>query len=155
MKKFFEEFRAFAMRGNVVDMAVGVIIGAAFKAIVDSLVNDLISPLLGIFLDTDFSSLAITLVEGVPNAADPTLWDVEPVLFRYGAFITAIINFIIMAFVIFLMVKFLNKLSTLGKKKEEAVEEVTTKTCPFCCSEIDIKAVKCPHCTSDQPAAEE
>ncbi len=154
MKKFFNEFKEFAMRGNVVDMAVGVIIGAAFKAIVDSLVNDLISPLLGVFLDADFSDLAITLVEGVPNAADPSLWDVEPVLFRYGAFITAIINFIIMAFVIFLLVKFLNKLATVGKKKEEEVAEVTTKTCPYCCTEIDIKAVKCPHCTSDQPTDE-
>ena len=147
MKKFFSEFKEFAMRGNVVDMAVGVIIGAAFKAIVDSLVNDLISPLLGVFLDADFSDLAITLVEATADS--------EAVLFRYGAFITAIINFIIMAFVIFLLVKFLNKLADLGKKKEEAEEEVTTKTCPFCCTEIDIKAVKCPHCTSDQPANEE
>ncbi len=149
MKKFFNEFKEFAMRGNVVDMAVGVIIGAAFKAIVDSLVNDLISPLLGTFLKTDFSDLAITLVEGVPNAADPAVWDVEPVLFRYGAFITAIINFIIMAFVIFLLVKGLNKLATLGKKKEEETPaEPTTKECPYCCSEIAIKATKCPHCAS-------
>lgn len=153
MKKFLNEFKEFAVRGNVVDMAVGVIVGAAFKAIVDSLVNDLLSPLLGTFLKTDFSDLAITLVEGVPSAADPTVWEVEPVMFGYGSFITAIINFIIMAFVIFLLVKFLNKLSNIGKKPE-APKAPTTKKCPYCCSEIAIEAVKCAHCASELPADE-
>lgn len=154
MKKFFNEFKEFAMRGNVVDMAVGVIVGAAFKAIVDSLVNDIISPVLGVFLNTDFSDLTLTLSEGVKNAADPSVWDVEPVLFRYGAFITAVINFLIMAFVIFLLVKTLNKLSSIGKKPE-APAAPTTKKCPFCCSEIAIEATKCAHCASELPAEEE
>ncbi len=151
MKKFFNEFKEFAMRGNVVDMAVGVIIGAAFKAIVDSLVNDLISPLLGCFLNTDFSELAITIAPA-QLAEDGTVLT-EAVMFRWGAFITAIINFVIMAFVIFLLVKALNKLASLGKKEKEPAAP-TTKKCPFCCSEIAIEATKCPHCTSDQPTEE-
>ncbi len=151
MKKFFNEFKEFAMRGNVVDMAVGVIVGAAFKAIVDSLVNDLLSPLLGTFLKMDFSDLAFTLVPAVTDEAGAVV--TEAVMFRYGAFITAIINFIIMAFVIFLLVKALNTLSNIGKKPE-APKAPTTKKCPFCCSEIDINAVKCPHCASEQPAEE-
>ncbi|MBE7024701.1 MAG: large conductance mechanosensitive channel protein MscL [Ruminococcaceae bacterium] len=133
MKKFMKEFKEFAMRGNVIDLAVGVIIGAAFKAIVDSLVNDMISPVLGLFLNKNFASLSFTV-----NGAE----------IKYGAFITAIINFIIMAFVIFLLVKVLNVLSRKGKKQEEAVEAVTTKKCAYCMSEIAIEATRCPHCTS-------
>ncbi len=151
MKKFFNEFKEFAMRGNVVDMAVGVIVGAAFKAIVDSLVNDLLSPLLGTFLKMDFSDLALTLVPAVTDEAGAIV--TEAVMFRYGAFITAVINFVIMAFVIFLLVKALNTLSNIGKKPE-APAAPTTKKCPFCCSEIAIGAVKCPHCASEQPAEE-
>ncbi len=134
MKKFMKEFKEFAMRGNVIDLAVGVIIGAAFKAIVDSLVNDIVSPAIGLVIKQDFSSLVFNL-----NGVD----------IRYGAFITAIINFVIMAFVIFLFVKGINALSQIGKKKEEIVEAVTTKKCPFCCSEISIEATRCPHCTSE------
>ncbi len=133
MKKFFKEFKDFAMRGNVMDLAVGVIIGGAFKGIVDSLVSDVISPLIGLIAKKDFSTLTVNVL-GVD--------------LRYGAFITAIINFIIMAFVIFLLVKGLNALSRIGKKQEEAVEAVTTKKCPFCCSEVAIEATRCPHCTS-------
>lgn len=133
MKKFMKEFKDFAMRGNVIDLAVGVIIGGAFKGIVDSLVKDIISPLIGLVAKKDFSTLTLKVL-GV---------DVH-----YGSFITALINFLIMAFVIFLLVKGLNTLSRLGKKKEEAVEAVTTKKCPFCCSEIAIEATRCPHCTS-------
>lgn len=132
MKKFFGEFKEFIMRGNVMDLAVGVIIGGAFSAIVTSLTDDIISPILGIFGGMDFSDLVANV-----NGAE----------IRYGAFITAIINFLIMAFIIFLMVKGINKVMSLGKKEVE--EEPTTKVCPFCCSEIDIKATKCPHCTSD------
>lgn len=132
MKKFFGEFKEFIMRGNVMDLAVGVIIGGAFSAIVTSLTDDIISPILGIFGGMDFSELVAKV-----NGAE----------IRYGAFITAIINFLIMAFIIFLMVKGINKVMSLGKKEVE--EEPTTKVCPFCCSEIDIKATKCPHCTSD------
>ena len=136
MKKFIEEFKAFAMRGNVIDLAVGVIIGGAFKTITDSLVADVISPLLGLVFKADFSSL-IVKINGVE--------------IKYGAFITAVINFVIMAFVIFCLVKALNKLSTLRFKKKEAeeAEEHTTKTCPYCFGEINIKATKCCHCTSD------
>ena len=133
MKKFFEEFKAFAMRGNVMDLAVGVIIGAAFKAIVDSLVADVISPIIGLFAKQDFSGLVLRL------------FGVE---IRYGAFITSIINFVLMAFIIFLFVKVMNHLASLGQKKEEIKEAVTTKKCPFCCTEIAKEATRCPHCTS-------
>ena len=131
MKKFLEEFKAFALKGNVMDLAVGVIIGGAFQAIVTSLVGDIITPIIGIFASTDFSNMIVTV-----NGSEV----------RYGAFITAIINFIIMAFIIFCIVKGLNKLSE-RKKKEEA-NEPTEKTCPFCQSTISIKATRCPHCTS-------
>ena len=131
MKKFFEEFKAFALKGNVMDLAVGVIIGGAFQAIVTSLVGDIITPIIGIFASTDFSNLIATI-----NGSEV----------KYGAFITAIINFIIMAFIIFCIVKGLNKLAE-RKKKEEA-NEPTEKTCPFCQSTISIKATRCPHCTS-------
>ena len=132
MKKFLEEFKAFTLKGNVMDLAVGVIIGGAFQAIVTSLVGDIISPIIGIFASTDFSNLIITL-----NGSEV----------RDGAFITAIINFVIMAFIIFCLVKGLNKLAELRKKEEEA-KEPTEKTCPFCQSKISIKATRCPHCTS-------
>lgn len=134
MKKVLGEFKTFIMRGNVIDLAVGVIIGAAFQAIVNSLVNDVISPIIGIFGGMNFDQMSFTI-----NGS---------VIF-YGKFLTAVLNFLIMAVVIFLLVKAINAVSQLGKKKEEVVEEVTTKTCPYCCSEVDIKAVKCPHCTSD------
>ena len=137
MKKLFGEFKEFIMRGNVMDLAVGVIIGGAFGAIVTSLTEDIISPILGLFGDLDFSQL----VAKVGN-----------VEIRYGAFLTAVINFLIMALIIFLMVKGINKLMTIGKKKEEAEEEATTKICPHCCEEVNINATKCPHCTGDIPA---
>lgn len=134
MKKFLGEFKMFALRGNVLDLAVGVIIGGSFQGIVKSLVDDMISPFIGLFAQQDFSNLVIQIGE---------------VNIRYGAFITAVINFIIMAFLIFLLVKGMNKLSTLGiKKVEEPVKEVTDKECPFCYSKIAIKASRCPHCTS-------
>lgn len=136
MKKFMEEFKAFISRGNVMDMAVGVIIGASFKAIVDSLVADIINPLLGMFGGMNFSEYKIQL----PGEA--TL--------NYGNFITSIINFLIMAFIIFCLVKFMNGLSAkFAKKEEEVVAEPTTKVCPFCKSEVAIDATRCPHCTSE------
>ena len=139
MKKFFGEFKEFIMRGNVMDLAVGVIIGGAFSAIVTSLTDDIISPILGLFGGIDFSDMVAKVGE---------------VEIRYGAFITAIINFLIMALVIFLMVKGINKLMTVGKKKEEEPAP-TTKKCPHCCEEVNIEATKCPHCTGDIPAEEE
>ena len=110
IKKFFDEFKAFAMRGNVLDMAVGVVVGSAFTAIVNSLVNDIISPIIGV-----------------------------------GSFLNAVINFLIVAFVLFVTIKAINM---LHKKPVEAPKEPTTKKCPYCQSDIAIKAVRCPHCTS-------
>lgn len=133
MKSFFSEFKKFILRGNAFDLAVGVIIGGAFQAIVSSLVGDIISPLIGLIANTDLSALVLMI------------GDVEV---RWGAFITAIINFIIMAFVIFLIVKLINKLSSLSGKKEEPAAP-TTKICYYCKSEIPLEATRCPCCTSD------
>lgn len=137
-KGFVAEFRKFIMRGNVMDMAVGVIVGGAFTSIVTSLNQDVLTPILGIFGGTDFSYLSVTLGRG-ENA--PAL--------NYGSFITAVLNFLITALVIFCLVKLLNKISEkLGPKKEEQPAAPTTKKCPFCRSEIAIEATRCPHCTS-------
>lgn len=136
MKKIIHEFKEFISRGNVVDMAVGIMIGAAFKAIVDSLVNNIISPIIGLIFQKDFSALA---------------FNIFGVSIGYGAFIMAIINFLIIALVLFLIIKVMNALHNIGKKKEEpAPAAPTTKTCPFCKMEIAIDATRCPHCTSEQ-----
>ena len=138
-KGFIKEFKKFIMRGNVMDMAVGVIVGGAFTSIVTSLNQDILTPILGIFGGTDFSNLKVTLGSG-ENA---------PVL-CYGNFITAVINFLITAFVIFVLVKAINKIGDkLIKKEEEAPAEPTTKMCPYCRSEIAKEATRCPHCTSN------
>ena len=138
-KGFIEEFKKFIMRGNVMDMAVGVIVGGAFTSIVTSLNQDILTPVLGIFGGTDFSNLKVTLGSG-ENA---------PVL-CYGNFITAVINFLITAFVIFVLVKAINKIGDkLIRKEEEAPPEPTTKICPYCRSEIAKEASRCPHCTSN------
>lgn len=136
---FIEEFKKFIMRGNVMDMAVGVIVGGAFTSIVTSLNQDILTPVLGIFGGTDFSNLKLTLGSG-ENA---------PVL-CYGNFITAVINFLITAFVIFVLIKAINAVSDRLIKKEEAPKEEkpAKKTCPYCRSEIAVEAVRCPHCTS-------
>ena len=135
MKKFMDEFKTFIARGNVMDMAVGVIIGGAFKGIVDSLVNDIINPVLGVFGGLNFSEYTL------PLKGEATL--------NYGNFITAIINFLVMAFVIFIMMKVVNGMAAkMAPKKEEAPAAPTTKKCPFCKSEIAIEATRCPHCTS-------
>lgn len=138
MKKFFAEFKTFVMRGNVLELAVAVIIGAAFGAIVSSLVEDIISPLIGIIFKANLETLSV---------------EINGAVLMYGKFITAIINFVIIAFVIFCVVKGINKLMSLAKKKEEeAPAEPTTKKCPHCCEEVNINATKCPHCTGDIPA---
>lgn len=138
-KGFIEEFKKFIMRGNVMDMAVGVIVGGAFTSIVTSLNQDILTPVLGIFGGTDFSNLKVTLGSG-ENA---------PVL-CYGNFITAVINFLITAFVIFVLVKAINKIGDkLIRKEEEAPPEPTTKICPYCRSEIAKEVTRCPHCTSN------
>lgn len=136
------EFKKFIMRGNVLDMAVGVIVGGAFTSIVTSLNENILTPIIGIFGGTDFSYLTLKLGSG-ENA---------PVL-AYGNFITAVINFLITAFVIFLIVKAINNVNSRFSKKEEAEEVPTTKVCPYCKSTIAIDAVRCPHCTSELSAS--
>ncbi len=151
----WKEFKQFATRGNVIDLAIGVIIGGAFQKIVNSLVNDIVMPFVSIFTGKiDFNNLTI-------NFGNTSI--------KYGSFITNVINFLIIAFAVFLMVRYLNKLNRTieekakdinkklekqpkffkkKKKKEEPKPEPTTKVCPYCLSEINIKASRCPHCTS-------
>jgi len=161
MKKFFEEFKAFALKGNVLDLSVAVIIGAAFQAIINSVVKDLINPLLSLILKADFSGLFIPLtkeitvidengLEVIKDTSLMTLAELEEqgaAVFKYGSFINAVINFVIMAFVIFMLVKGINALTSIGKKPEEPAAP-TTKQCPYCMSEVDINATRCAHCTS-------
>ncbi len=139
-----KEFKEFIARGNAMQLAVGVIIGAAFGAIVGSLVNDIIMPILSLFTGgLDFSNLFFTL----DGSSFPTLAAAQEAgvaVVAYGSFINAIISFLVIAFVIFLIVKGVNKL-----QKEEEAEEVTTKTCPHCATEIPLEATRCPHCTSE------
>lgn len=149
-----KEFKEFAMRGNVIDMAVGIIIGAAFGTIISSLVADVIMPPIGLLLgNVDFSNLFITLKQGV-KAAGPYASLAEAkaagaVTMNIGLFINTIISFVIVAFAIFLLIKSINKL-----KKQEAPPAVpTTKDCPHCMVSIPIKATRCPHCTSELKAA--
>lgn len=137
-KGFIAEFKRFITRGNVMDMAVGVIVGGAFTSIVTSLNQDILTPILAIFGGTDFSYLTLTMGTG----------EDAPVL-NYGNFITAIINFLITALVIFLLIKLINKLGDkLSRREEEKPAAPTTKKCPYCMSEIAIEATRCPHCTS-------
>ena len=148
-----KEFKEFAMRGNIMDLAVGVIIGGAFQKIVTSLVNDLIMPLISIFTGSmDFTNLTFQ----IGNAS-----------VKYGAFLTTVIDFLIIAFSIFLVIRYINKLNKkLEEVKEDSLKKLekqgklkrrktdtpdpgpTTKVCPFCCSEVNINATRCPHCTS-------
>lgn len=142
-----KEFKKFALKGNMIDLAVGIIIGGAFTGIVNSLVNDIIMPLLGIFTKKiNFNDLFIAL-DGKEYA---TLKDAEAAsaaVVKYGAFISGLLNFLIMAFVVFIIVRWLNKL----KKPEVAATPTTptTKSCPHCFTDINIKATRCPHCTSE------
>lgn len=130
----FKEFKEFAMRGNVIDMAVGIIIGIAFGKIISSLVNDIIMPPIGLLLgNVDFSSLSITLRQATADSAAVSI--------KYGLFINAVIDFIIVAFAMFLVIKQINRFS-------KPVLQVK-KDCPFCCSSISMNAIKCPDCTSD------
>lgn len=137
MKKFLKEFREFALKGNVMDLAVGVIIGAAFQSIVAALTDSFINPLIAVCTGGADS-------EGVVIGGT---FVVNGVTFDYGAFITAVINFLIMAFILFMIMKGVNKMMSVGKSTE--IKEKTTKICPYCQSEISIKAIKCPHCVSE------
>lgn len=138
----FKEFRDFIQRGNAMDMAIAFILGAAFTSIVSSLVNDLIMPFISLLTQgVDFSQLFIPL-DGASYESLAQAQEAGAAVFAYGNFINAIIQFVIIALVIFLLVRSLNRM------RKEKVEEVTTKTCNFCCSEIPLEATRCPHCTS-------
>ena len=139
MKQFMEEFKKFISRGNVMDMAVGIIIGGAFTAIVNSLVNDMIMPLISLITGgIDFSEMKIPLGTGEDAAA-----------FCYGSFISAVINFLLISFVIFCVIKSINK---LHRESNEPAPAPTEKECPYCKSMIAISATRCPHCTSQLDA---
>ena len=134
MKDFFKEFKEFISRGNILDMAVGIIVGAAFTAIVTSLVNDIISPVIGLLTSGNFADLTAT---------------VGKVTFNYGKFIMAVVNFLIIAFTMFLLIKGIMKMQKAYKKKEDETPEApTTKECPYCKTKISIEATRCPNCTS-------
>ena len=148
----FKEFKAFIMRGNVVDMAVGIVIGASFAGIVKSLVDDVLMPPIGLLLGrVDFSNLYLTLRDGVtpgPYAALAEARRVGAVTLNLGLFANAVINFIIVALAIFLVVRSMNRLQALREiRPPEAAP--STRECPFCASAISVKAVRCPQCTSD------
>ena len=156
MKNFINEFKKFAMRGNVIDMAVGIIIGAAFGKIVDSLVKDVIMPPIGLLLGkVDFSNLFIVLKEGVkaaPYASLDAAQKAGAVTLNIGLFVNALISFTIVAFAVFILIKAINTLQAKMLKAEAyaaAAAAPTTKKCPYCRSEIDIEATRCPHCTSE------
>lgn len=139
MKNFISEFKKFISRGNVMDMAVGVIIGGAFTSIVTSLNQDILTPLLSLLTGGfDISALSVTFGSGEHAAT-----------LGYGSFLTAVINFLLMALVIFCMIKGMNAAHDRFLKKPEAPKAPTTKKCPYCMSEIDINATRCPHCTSE------
>lgn len=148
----WEEFRKFVMRGPVVDMAVGIIIGAAFTSIVNSLVEDIIMPPIGMLLgQVDFNNLYITLQTGDPAGPYASLEEAQAagaVTVNYGLFISSVISFLIVAFVVFLMLRGVNRLRDEFNISDEP-EAPTTKKCPFCVSEIHIDATRCPNCTSE------
>jgi large conductance mechanosensitive channel len=136
-----KEFKEFAVKGNVVDLAVGIIIGAAFTGIVNSFVNDILMPPLGWLIgNIDFAQLAIVLPAETAKG--------EAVTINYGKFINAFINFLLVAFAVFLLVRQINRL-----KRKETAPAPNTKNCPYCISAIDIKATRCPHCTADLSSA--
>lgn len=138
MKKLFKEFKEFISRGNVLDLAVGVIIGSAFTSIVNSVVDDIFMPIVAFFTGgIQFNSLVVKLNESDNSAT-----------IKYGSFISAIVNFLVIAVVVFIIVKGLNKIRKLAPAEFQEKKKVTTKKCPFCFSEIDLKATRCPNCTS-------
>ena len=144
-----KEFKAFAMRGNVFDLAVGIIIGGAFGRIVTSFVNDILMPPLGVLLgNVDFTNLFIT-IKGQPFATLADAQKAGSVTINYGVFINTVIDFVIVAFVIFLMIRQINRLTRPAPATPAAP---TTKVCPFCATDIPIPAKRCPHCTSELPS---
>ena len=133
-KKFMEEFKTFALRGNVMDMAVGVIIGGAFSGIVTSLTENVLTPILKVCTGAE-------------------LYSIQQIAGFGSQFVSSVVDFLINAFILFCILKAVNKMLDLGRKKEEEPAAPTTKVCPFCKSEIAIDATRCPHCTSEQPKA--
>lgn len=150
MKKFFGEFKEFIAKGNVIDLAVGVIIGGAFQSIVKNLVENMITPVISLLTkQVSFTDMFVAL-DGNEYATLAAAQEAGAATLNYGLFIQAVIDFLITAFVIFLLVKGINKIRNMGKKEETPVEEApTTKVCPFCKSEIAIDATRCPNCTSE------
>ena len=148
------EFKKFALRGNVLDMAVGIIIGVAFGAIVSSLVADVMMPPIGLLLGkVDFSNLFVVLKDGATAGPYASLAEAQKagaVSVNYGVFVNAVVKFVITAFAVFLLVRGINK---LRQKEEAAPPAPTTKECPYCLSSVAIKASRCPHCTSQLSAA--
>ena len=150
--KFAKEFREFISKGNVLNLAVAVIIGGAFQAIINSLVNDIIMPIISIATGgIDFQNWFVAL-DGSHYATLAEAQEAGAATLNYGVFINAIIRFILMAIVIFIIVKIFNSAAEKAKKEEEAAAP-TTKTCPYCCTEIGIDATRCPNCTSQLAAA--
>lgn len=148
MKHILNEFKTFIMRGNVLDLAVGVIIGGAFQKIISSLVNDVIMPIITMITGgINFTNWFIAL-DGNTYATIAEAQKAGASTLNYGTFLTEVINFLIMAFVIFAMVKTMNTLASRVKKEDVVEETPTTKQCEFCKSEIPIEAIRCPHCTS-------
>lgn len=148
MNKIFQEFKTFVMRGNVIDMAVGVIIGGSFSGIVNSLVNDIVMPVVTLITGKiNFTDMLISL-DGNKYASLQAAKDAAAPVIAYGNFIQIVVQFLLTAFVIFIVIKGINKLH-----KPAPEPAPTTKICPYCKSEIHIEAVKCPHCASEQPEA--
>ena len=149
-KGLIKEFKEFISRGNVIDLAVGVIIGGAFSAIVTNLVTNIVTPVISLLTGkVSFTDMFIVLGEG-EYATLAAAQEAGAATLNYGLFIQAVIDFLLTAFVIFLLVKAINKIRMVGKKEEPVVEEApTTKVCPFCKSEINIEATRCPNCTSE------
>lgn len=152
MTELLKEFKNFAFKGNMMDLAVGMIIGAAFTGLVNSVVGNLIMPIISIFTGgIDFNNMYLALNDNAravqAAGGDLATAKAAGAVFAYGTFITDFIQFLILAFVVFMLIRSMNKLMQLGKKEEEA--NPTTKACPFCKSEIAIEATRCPHCTSE------
>ncbi len=158
MKEILNEFKKFAMRGNVIDMAVGIIIGAAFGKIVNSLVSDIIMPPIGLLLGkVDFANLFVVLHDGAvagPYVSLDAAQKAGAVTLNIGLFLNTLISFLIVAFAVFILIKAINTLQDrmLAAEKKEEAASPTVKTCPYCCSEISINATRCPHCTSELKA---
>jgi len=163
MKKFFSDFKAFAMKGNMIDLAVAVVIGGAFGKIITSLVDDIIMPLISLIFKADFSNWFVPLGGARPipeellGAGADAMKEAGYSIFHYGNFISLIVNFIIIAFCIFLVVRLIAKAKEKAesmKKKEEPAEEKKPRLCPYCRQEIADDATRCPHCTSELPKEE-